>query len=209
MPYEDIFCLSVLILASIYHGLYQISISTNLKDDKICFPVHYVYCWLADKYDTHFSLKDRRKEKNMSSFGGLRMTRFYKNPEVCKLFEERELYRKYQIFPQWEILVVDDNSLYENSSIWAEYLINLRSGYLASHFEDVFHIQPYIPHRFSRQFEFCQDVPRSFEDTIDTPFLKKVLQFWNSLTKIRSQSKVIVPHRVPKESFNATKSYID
>ena len=208
MAIGDVFCLSVPILVSIYHGLHQISTSTNLKDDKICFPVHYVYSWLVDKYNTHFSLKDRRKEKNMSSFGGLRMTWCYKNPEVCKLFEEWELYKKYQIFPQREKLVVDDNSLCDNSSIWAEYLINLLLGCLASHFRDVFYIKPYSPHRFSRQFEFCQDVPRSFEDAIDTPSLKKVLQFWNSLTKVGSQSKVIVPYRVPKDFFHTTKSYI-
>ena len=88
MATGDIFYLSVPILASIYHGLHQISTSTNLKNEKIFFPVHYIYCWLEDKYDTHFSLKDRRKEKNMSSYGGLRMAQFYKNPEVCKLFEE-------------------------------------------------------------------------------------------------------------------------
>ena len=63
MATGDVFCLAIPVLTSIYHGHHQISTSTNLKDVEACFPMHYTYGWLADKYDTHFTKKDRRKNE--------------------------------------------------------------------------------------------------------------------------------------------------
>ena len=63
--------------------------------------------------------------KNMPCYGGLRMARFYKSDEVEKFFEEREFYLKYQIFPQREKLIIDDNSLREKFINWVEYVISL------------------------------------------------------------------------------------
>ena len=62
------FSLAVLVLASIYNGLNKIVHSAFLKDCRATFPIHYVYAWIAQYFNTHY---------NQVSYNlGARMTRF-------------------------------------------------------------------------------------------------------------------------------------
>lgn len=50
MTRGDIFSLVIPILASIYNGLNQISLSTDLGRSDVVFPIHYVYAWLGEHF---------------------------------------------------------------------------------------------------------------------------------------------------------------
>ncbi|KAH0688969.1 hypothetical protein KY289_016327 [Solanum tuberosum] len=53
MAHGKKFSLAVPVLASIYHGLKEISTSSNLSVANIIFPIHYVYGWLGEYFGTH------------------------------------------------------------------------------------------------------------------------------------------------------------
>lgn len=48
--------LAVSVLASIYHGLNKMSCFSQLDQVIVCFPIHYVYGWLAHYLKTHCAL---------------------------------------------------------------------------------------------------------------------------------------------------------
>jgi len=52
--------------------------------------------------------------------------------------------------------LIDNEDLEEDKSI---YLISLRDSFLPIHCT-TFHVEAYSLHRFSRQFGFCQGIPR-------------------------------------------------
>ena len=41
-------------LASIYNGLNEIACSSKLETNAYIFPIHYLYEWLGEYFDTHF-----------------------------------------------------------------------------------------------------------------------------------------------------------
>ena len=45
-------------------------------------------------------------------------------------------------------------------------------------------IQPYYPHRFSRQFGYPQDLPRGLPEIFCTGTLEAVYQHWESCTNL-------------------------
>jgi len=52
--------------------------------------------------------------------------------------------------------LIDNENLDSDKS---DYLIFLRDGFLPIHWDATFHVEPYSPHQFSRQFGFCQGIP--------------------------------------------------
>ena len=74
------FCSAVPVLSKIYNGLHEISTATDLKKCNACFPAHYLYSWIAAKYDTHFIENEKCGSlAGMANYGGVRMARYY-NP---------------------------------------------------------------------------------------------------------------------------------
>lgn len=55
-----------------------------------------------------------------------------------------------------ELFMVDDGA---QSQSWTDYTISLRSSCLTLCRDKEYIVEPYSPPRFSRQFNFCQDVP--------------------------------------------------
>ena len=53
MAAGKIVSLAIPVLTSIYRGLNLIARSRKPSRSKYCFPVHFVYGWLAKYYDTH------------------------------------------------------------------------------------------------------------------------------------------------------------
>ena len=44
----------VMVLASIYNGLNEIACSSKPGANAFIFPIHYLYGWLGEYFDTHF-----------------------------------------------------------------------------------------------------------------------------------------------------------
>ena len=203
------FCLAVPVLSKIYNGLHEISTATDLKKCNACFPAHYVYSWIAAKYDTHFIENEKCGGlAGMANYGGVRMARYYNPTEVEYLFNNRDHVPKHQIFPRKERTLIDNDSL-NTSDPWREYFISLRCGFLTFRCKDSFYAESYNPHRFSRQFGFCQEVPGNLQVYINNVTLKEVVRHWGFLLKVDSNETVTVPGALCKEPFDATKKYID
>ncbi|KAL2904938.1 putative elongator complex protein 2, partial [Bienertia sinuspersici] len=77
-----------------------------------------------------------------------------------------------------------------------DYLVSLQTGFLPLRFRDSFHIEPYTPYRFSRQFGFRQDVPsmlsRSVSNRIVTYY--EALRYWTLWLFKGSRSRVYAPY---------------
>ncbi|KAH0641870.1 hypothetical protein KY285_032736 [Solanum tuberosum] len=58
------------------------------------------------------------------------------------------------------------------------YFISLRFNCLPLRRGGSFVIEPYSPHRFSRQFSFHQDIPDYLEDEIRAESLDEGLRYW-------------------------------
>ena len=54
MAQGETFSLVVLVLASIYNGLNEIDCSSKPRTNASIFPIHYLYGWLGEYFDTHF-----------------------------------------------------------------------------------------------------------------------------------------------------------
>ena len=54
MAQGETFSLVVLVLASIYNSLNKITYSSKPGTNASIFPIHYLYGWLNEYFDTHF-----------------------------------------------------------------------------------------------------------------------------------------------------------
>ena len=54
MAQGETFSLVIPLLASIYNGLNEIACSSKLGTNSSIFPIHYLYEWLGEYFDTHF-----------------------------------------------------------------------------------------------------------------------------------------------------------
>ncbi|KAL2937958.1 Cystic fibrosis transmembrane conductance regulator [Bienertia sinuspersici] len=120
---------SLVVLSSIYRGLNIISRSSKLDYSRACFPTHYVYGWLAHYFITNYVVDSPPRGPLMVIFLGAKAAKCFNGQEARTL-----------------------------KCAHFDYLISLRSGFFPLGFGDSFHIEPYTPYRFGRQFGFCQDV---------------------------------------------------
>ena len=65
-------------------------------------------------------------------------------------------------------------------------------GYLSLRCEDQHIVEPYSPHRFSRRFGFHQDIPSDLKEEIHIGSLKDLCQFYQSVTRCNTDSKVLI-----------------
>ncbi|OIT36613.1 hypothetical protein A4A49_64167, partial [Nicotiana attenuata] len=97
----------------------------------------------------------------------------------------------------------------EKSNSWSDFFIILHSSFITLRHDDIHIMESYSPHRFSRQFGFCQDVPGNL---IERPYdgsLKMLVQFWDSCVRLGGSSKAIVPTRPSEEGPLMTREYTD
>ncbi|KAG5596076.1 hypothetical protein H5410_037308 [Solanum commersonii] len=69
--------------------------------------------------------------------------------------------------------------------------------------------EPYSPHRFSRQFGYCQDVPGALIKHHYDGSLLVLVQLWNSCVHLGSSSKIIIPMRPSNKGSLMTCEYSD
>ncbi|KAH0642023.1 hypothetical protein KY285_034510 [Solanum tuberosum] len=82
--------LAVSVLASIYHGLNNISNSSQLDHIRVCFPIHYVYGWLAYYLKTHYPFTSGRSLPRMVVYSGEGATKYFDKDEARKHVHQGE-----------------------------------------------------------------------------------------------------------------------
>ncbi|KAK4364218.1 hypothetical protein RND71_015576 [Anisodus tanguticus] len=108
---------------------------------------------------------------------------------------------------QGKELHIEDNAKMSNSGI--DFLIGLRSSFVTLRHDDDLIIQPYSPHRFSRQFGFCQNVPSVLVEQHYDGSLLALVQLWDSCVRLGRSSKIIIPMRTSNERPLMTHEYSD
>ncbi|KAL2944067.1 hypothetical protein RDABS01_032414, partial [Bienertia sinuspersici] len=188
------FSLAIPVLASIYRGLNVISRSSKPAYSGASFPTHYVYGWLAHYFNTNYVVDPPPAGPLMVVFSGAQGAKCFNGQEARALIHEGSraevgctILNKNRIE-----LLFDDGTL---KPAHFDYLVSLRTGFLPLRFRDSFHIEPYTPYRFSRQFGFRQDVPsmlsRSVSNRIVTYY--EALRYWTLWLFKGSRSRVYAP----------------
>ncbi|XP_019234715.1 PREDICTED: uncharacterized protein LOC109215149 [Nicotiana attenuata] len=200
--------LAVPVLASIYHGLKEVSTSQDLGACKALFPIHYVYGWIGAYFDTYYRVKRPQRGPQMCKVSGEKMAKHFDLSNARELFQQvsaRQLHHLAML--QGRELHLTDRD--EQSNSWSDFFLSLRSSFITLRHDDIHIVESYSPHRFSRQFGFCQDVPGKL---IERPYdgsLKMLVQFWDSCVRLGGSSKVIVPTRPSEEGPLMTREYAD
>ena len=75
-------------------------------------------------------------------------------------------------------------------------------------FDDELIVEPYSPHRFSRQiFGNCQDAPGALIEHHYDGSLLALVQLWDSCVHLGCSSKIIIPMRLSKKGSLMTSEY--
>ncbi|KAL0366242.1 UNVERIFIED_CONTAM: hypothetical protein Sradi_3514300 [Sesamum radiatum] len=183
------------------------STSTNLFESSAIFPIHYVYGWIGRYLQTHFPPKLEPIGAQMVKYAGENMARHFEPTEARDLFHRINPSRLLNIHfhHQGPSLVADDAKI---SNTFKDLFVALRSSYLTLRIGSDSIVEAYSPHRFSRQFGFCQDVPGSLKKEILTCSLKELGRLWQSCTLSGTLSKLLIPGSVSSSPL-VTKEYAD
>jgi len=154
------FSLAVLVLASPCRGSNRIAHAAKPSYSRSFFPCHYLYGWLAHYFQTHHMLHRAPLGPLMVRYSGP-LTAHGKIGDARKLIHQgKGLELGCPILAKNHAeIILDDRKLDDNRS---DYLVALRDGFLPIHRGASLHVEPYSPHRFSRQFGFYQRIPRYF-----------------------------------------------
>ncbi|CAN6543705.1 unnamed protein product [Malus baccata var. baccata] len=98
-----------------------------------------------------------------------------------------------------------DNSHLRSSDL--SYIISLRSGFVSLWQEDWCIVQPYSPHRFSRQFGFVQNLPGKLKEINQSASLQAVYMHWESYTRARTNAVITLPSKDEFKSNPVTRVY--
>ncbi|KAG5589938.1 hypothetical protein H5410_040452 [Solanum commersonii] len=86
MAHGEIFFSAVLVLASIYRGLRDISTSSNLGACGILLPIHYVYGWIGEYFETYYHVTRPQRGVRMWQISGEKMAKHFNLVDARKLF---------------------------------------------------------------------------------------------------------------------------
>ncbi|KAG5565452.1 hypothetical protein RHGRI_001368 [Rhododendron griersonianum] len=149
MAHGSTFSLAVPVLASVYHGLKQISSSPTPSQCHAILPIHYIYGWLGNYFDTYLPSTHSQPSVRMVRLAG------EKNAKHFIALAARELLRSVDpsrlsslaMSDKDKRLMVDDGKQFH---FWTAYTISLRSSYLTLCCDMQYIVESYSPHRFSR-----------------------------------------------------------
>ncbi|MCE5166098.1 hypothetical protein HAX54_014773 [Datura stramonium] len=145
--------LAVPILASIYNGLNEISSLPQLDLIGIRFPIHYVYGWLAHYFKTHYALATVPSNPLMAEFSGEGVARYFNKKEARKRIHLGDnIAWTSTMLNNFEPYDYIDNV--EARAFESNYFMSIHFGYLFLRNGNSTIVDPYSPHRFSRQFGF-------------------------------------------------------
>ncbi|XP_012829921.1 PREDICTED: uncharacterized protein LOC105951073 [Erythranthe guttata] len=194
--------LAVPVLASIFNGINRISRSLRPHKENSLFPIHFVYCWLALYFKTHCQVLQgvAVDGPKMISYSGEGSARYYTPADARKRIHKGDLMSwTCTTIPRSESSLYVDDGTTKGSE--RNYFIAIRSSYLSLRRGNRFVIEPYSPHRFSRQFGYYQDVPGVLDEDVREASLIDGLRYWRLCVLLESMSKVmfsIVPQNPRK-----------
>ncbi|KAH0729695.1 hypothetical protein KY290_000824 [Solanum tuberosum] len=158
MSHGEIFSLAVPVLASIYRGLRDIYTSSNLGSCDILLPIHYVYGWIGWYFETYYRVTRPQRGVRMWKISGKKMEKHFDLVDARKLFQQVNVHNLHNLaMLQGKELHIDVSGKLSISQ--SDFLIGLCSSFVNFRLDDELIVEPYIPHRFSRQFGYFQDVP--------------------------------------------------
>lgn len=192
MASGEVFCLGVPVLASIYKGLNAIASTKDPVKTSTCFPAHYVYAWIGQYFDTH-SLKTRKSSlPPMVKFSGEGTMHFY-NEGSSREQLRNSGHINWAANPfgkRYDETVLDDGRLVPHKFA---FLMSIRSSFLTLRCQDDHIIEPYSPHRFSRQFGFHQDLPGDLVKRDKDIRLETLCNFHRTCIRYNTRAKALFP----------------
>ncbi|XP_060195511.1 uncharacterized protein LOC132624806 [Lycium barbarum] len=188
--------LAVPVLASIYSNLNNISRSSRLDLIKVRFPIHYIYGWLAYYFKTHFVLVNGPSNPLMVAYSGEGAARYFEKKDARKRIHQGDnvAWTSTMLNNSEPYNYVDNNDAQE---LELNYFMSVRFGYLSLRDGNSVIIEPYSPHRFSRQFGFYQKIPGALANDYRSASLAKGLQFWRICVLSKSISCATFPPITP------------
>ncbi|KAM1119574.1 hypothetical protein ACFX2B_043138 [Malus domestica] len=203
MAVGESFSLAIPVLANIYDGLNVISNLANTEDRAAVLPYHYVYGWLGEYFGTHFSSSTLDKSGPssptsvklgplMTKYSGVLSARRLDDSQAQTLFRSCEGLKMDRLARVGSVRrgIMDDSHLRSSD---LSYLISLRSAYVSLRQENRCVVQPYNPHRFSRQFGFVQNVPGRLKEKAQSESLQAVYMHWESCTRAFTNAYITLP----------------
>ncbi|KAL2893825.1 DNA damage-binding protein 2 [Bienertia sinuspersici] len=188
--------LAISVLASIYRGLNEISHSLTPGRSCSNFPAHYVHAWTAQYFRSHCM--------SVHDFTGAQMIAFHDASNVKKLTSaEAKVFIRSGQDINWigncmcnpkDRLLMDDSTLRQD----VDFLLSIRSCFLTLRYDNDHVVEPYSPHRFSRQFGFCQNIPGALKPDSEEPSLQYL---WSLLIRV---TRVKVSFRSPPPKARGT-----
>ena len=130
MAQDETFSHVVPVLASIYNGLNEITCSSKLGTNASIFPIHYLYRWLGEYFDTYFISPSWNHSPQMTYYAGEFSTKRFDDLQAqalimsCKGVMLDHLALRHKERVHW----TDNESI---SVTKASYLISLRSSYIS------------------------------------------------------------------------------
>ncbi|XP_027772997.1 girdin-like [Solanum pennellii] len=198
--------LAVPISTSIYHGLNKISNSSQLDHVRVCFPIHYVYGWLAYYLKTHYPLTSGPSLPRMVVYSGEGAAKYFDKDEARKRVHRGEniVWNATMLSRPHPTYYLDDE---KSSELDQAYFMSIRFNYLPLRRGGSFVIEPYSPHRFSRQFGFHQDNPGYLENDIRVESLDEGLIYWRICVSRVTMSTATFPPAVTSAKKLYTTQY--
>ncbi|KMS95416.1 hypothetical protein BVRB_008470 [Beta vulgaris subsp. vulgaris] len=188
------FSLEVPVLSSIYCGLNAIASAPKPAYSKTFFPAHYLYGWLAYYFNTHHDADPVPPDLWMVIYSGAQGSKFFNGDDAHSLIHAGASINVgcTMLNKNKHDILHDDGQL---DPVKFSYMVSLRSGYLVLRSCDKFHVEPYSPHRFARQFGYYQDYTGLLRRDVQERQVSyyEALRYWTLLLFIESQSCVFTP----------------
>uniref|UniRef100_M1D3K0 Aminotransferase-like plant mobile domain-containing protein n=1 Tax=Solanum tuberosum TaxID=4113 RepID=M1D3K0_SOLTU len=178
----------------------------NLDHIRVCFPIHYVYGWLAYYLKTHYPLTSGPSLPRMVVYYGEGAAKYFDKDEARKRVHRGEniVWNATMLSRPHPTYYIDDGKAPE---LEIAYFMSLRFNYLLLRRGGSFVIEPYSPHRFSRQFGFHQDILGYLENDIRAESLDEGLRYWRICISRATMSKATFTHAVTSAKKLYTTQY--
>ncbi|KAH0672034.1 hypothetical protein KY284_023121 [Solanum tuberosum] len=193
-------------IASLMASSKRVSLAVPLDHIRVCFPIHYVYGWLAYYLKTHYPLTSGPSLPRMVVYSGKGAAKYFDKDEARKRVHRGEsiVWNATMLSRPHPTYYIDDGKAPE---LELAYFMSLRFNYLPLRRGGSFVIEPYSPHRFSRQFGFHQDIPGYLENDIRAESLDEGLRYWRICISRATMSKATFPPAVTSAKKLYTTQY--
>ncbi|KAH0775696.1 hypothetical protein KY290_007107 [Solanum tuberosum] len=161
---------------------------------------------LAYYLKTHYPLTSGPSLPRMVVYSGKGVAKYFDKDEAKKCVHRGEniVWNATMLSKPHPTYYIDNGKAPE---LELAYFMSLRFNYLPLKRGGSFVIEPYSPHRFSRQFGFHQDIPGYLENDIRAESLDEGLRYWRICISRATMSKATFPPAVTSAKKLYTTQY--